>query len=136
MDRLFTFIGLYEELYLINILSLSYPDTVSLTSADDHFIITNGSTTSSFQIIPLFFVVKFLLSADNPDFSNKVVLEYVLSHLKLSSPLQLTISDIDQINTFYEFCSVHYLSNYVLTQLKMSDCITVFNITNISKLHI
>ena len=132
--KLLVYMGIYEELYLVNSLVLSFDANYSLSYDQSIYTISTRTNSLTFKVFPIFFLVKFLFSASDLDYSKKIILEKLLS-LDFQTPqILLTISDRDQINKFFEFCNMTYLSEFVIEKLCKGEGIQLPKVINISQL--
>lgn len=136
MDKLKACMGLYEELYLVNLFSLSFGPNYSLNYKDSNYIIANSHSKISFKIIPIFFFMKFVLQQNNDRFINKLILEKILETNFTRSNFLLTISDQEQIDSFQTFCNMNYLSEFLLNKIYKGESYQLPKIINFNNLKI
>lgn len=134
IHRLYSFTGIYEELYLLNSLVLSITGNATISYKNNNFTLLKGSTNISFQIFPIFFIIKFLLLDQYSDFKIQIVLKYLLEKISHSDEYLLTISDEEQIKKFFDYCNMKYLSEYVLTNVENNIPILLPKIITINQL--
>ena len=136
MDKLITFMGVYEELYLINTLALSYGSSYSLSYDNNSFSFGIRTKTISFKVCPIFFVVKYLLPTCKSDYSKKKILEKLIFFNFQSVRYLLTISDMEQIDNFYDICTMKYLTDFVMNKMLQDEQFHLPKIINLSQLHV
>ena len=112
---------------------LTIPDSSTLEYKERIFVLKNNSKIITFTIFPIFFCIKFLLSKGQPDFYNRVLLEYLLDHTSRNTTVLLSIADEEHVKKFFEFCTMKYLSNYVHRSLESDKSIFLPKIFNISQ---
>ena len=135
MDRLFILAGLYEELYIVNALSMS-SSASSLSFKVAAFRFTKDQKQLSFRIFPLFFVVKFILAKQTSKYASRLVMLNLVRRLEFESIVYLTIADTDDIKAFLEYYSLNYLSEYAISELKDFQTLKHPKILNLQLLHL
>ena len=136
IQKLIVTMGVYEELYLINTLAISYDSSFSLSFDKSAFSFSTRSNSLSFKVIPIFFLVKFLLSKTDSIIAIQLILEQLLSYDFQQVQYLVTISDMDQISPFYDFCSMQNLSDFMIAKLAKNDQFQLPRVINPSQLHI
>jgi hypothetical protein len=132
-QKLISYMGVYEELYLINTLFLSLDSSYSLEYANSVFSLSNKKNSITFKVFPIFFLTKWLFPKID-DFANTFLLERLLDYDYYSSQFLLTISDLDQISSFFDSCNMNFLSKFVLSRLEKNLSVQLPKIVNISQL--
>ena len=136
MAKLLVYMGVYEELYLVNTLSLSYDVNYSLSFDQSIFTFFTRNKSVTFKVLPIFFLVKYLFSASELAYTKRILLEHLLTGDFQSPQVLLTISDMDQIEVFFEFCNMQYLSDFALAKLNKGESIQLPKVLNISQLRL
>jgi hypothetical protein len=132
-QKLISYMGVYEELYLINTLSLSLDSSYSLEYSNLVFSLTNKKNSITFKVFPIFFLTKLLFPKID-DFAKTFLLEKLLDYDYYSSQFLLTISDLDQISSFFDSCNMNFLSKFVLSRLEKNLSVQLPKIVNIFQL--
>lgn len=136
MDRLIIYMGVYEELYLVNTLTLSYNASFSLHFENSVFSFGTRTNKVEFKVIPIFFLVKLLHPKLESESIRTSILEELLNFDFQSVPFLLTISDMDQITSFYDICNMKYLHDFYMEKLFKGLEFQLPRIINLSQLHI
>ena len=139
MLRLYSFMGVYEELYLINTLFLSYGPTHTLTFKDHVFTFSTHANSVTFTIFPIFFFVKFLFPALSDKYAIRLILEKFLSFDRFNPSYLVSIADLEQISAFYSVCNMDYLSQFRITKLSSQENFatpSLPTILTISQIHV
>lgn len=136
INKLLAFIGVYEELYIIYTLSISFGPAYNLVFESGMFSLYTKANTVSFKVIPLFFLIKYLLSGINSTFQISLILEKLLSNDFSQVKYLVTISDIDQIKIFNKYCNSDYLTKVSKYTSNFNFQFNVPKIINCSQLHV
>ncbi len=136
MERLIICMAVYEELYLVNTLAMSYDASYSLSFENSVFTFETRTNKLEFKVIPIFFLVKVLLPELESDFIQRNILEKLLLFDFQSVPFLLTISDMDQIIFFYDVCTMKYLHGFYMQKLLKGQQFQLPRIINLSEVHL
>ena len=130
MDKIYNFSGLYEELYIISAFAVSLPATYTLTYSGEIFSISHGSSTSKFTIFPIFFLVKYLFQGLQESSKIKPIMEYLLDNISTSTKYVITLSEDDQIKVFSDYCTMKFISDYIVNRVVEKQSILYTKIIN------
>lgn len=135
MELLFHMAGVYEEFYIINAISL-LKKNFTLSYKENSFQLSKNNQVGTFQVFPVYFLIKHLLVDSKNDFIKKKVLEFLLKKIYDQEIFLMTISDDEEIRMLLNHCNLTYLTPLSFKMLENNESIILPKILNISRLAI